>query len=181
MENYSLFLSSGDKVAGSNNNATFNIDWPNLLPDHIQYFKVSFNLVTCGGYYKDGSCNATSCNFNNIKVVVDFGGKSFSFDSKNASNSPTLGYAIRDIQTSTTSSNSFTTLGGWNNVKKTIARPNQQVLNVKLYCTQPNNVLLVDTNSGGTALSGDCTAWNMAIEFEPIEFIHTKSKTLNSY
>ena len=43
---YTIFLRSGDKLAGStNNNAVFNINFPSFLPQDISLYKLRFFLV----------------------------------------------------------------------------------------------------------------------------------------
>ena len=104
------------------------------------------------------------------KVVFNTGGKSHSFDTKTMSQSNTIGYIQRDIQTSTNSSNTLGCFFAFN-APKTISRPNQNIVTISIYntCyTTASNSLLVDTNSAGSALASDCNNWNMIIQFIPI-------------
>jgi hypothetical protein len=303
-ETYSLFISSTDKISGTNNNGQYNINWDDFLPRGYNFFKMIFNFQTGGGYYKDftgatttqataaattvttsvsttastsvilsasnsnivvgmaitngsivGNCyvaaivgnvltlsssqtiaagqtltfNSTisttsitlSAVNNNIvvgqsvsnasivgacfvaaisgtaltlsssqiinggqtltftpinvfaagKIVFNTVGKSNSFDTKTMSQSNTIGYIQRDIQTSSNSSNTLGCFFSFN-APKTISRPNQNIVTISIYntCyTTATNSLLVDTNSAGTALSTDMSNWNMIIEFIPIE------------
>ena len=50
---YTLFLSSTDKVSGSNNNASYQVNWDDFLPRDIEYYKTVFSFQTAGGYYRD--------------------------------------------------------------------------------------------------------------------------------
>ena len=109
--------------------------------------------------------------FASARIAFDTGGKSHSFDTKSLSQSTTIGYLNRDIQTSTSSSNTLSCFHNQNSAK-TISRPNQNVITIQIYntsTTTATNSLLFDTNSAGTALSTDMSNWNMIIEFIPIE------------
>ena len=105
------------------------------------------------------------------RVVFNTGGKSHSFDTKTMSQSNTIGYIQRDIQTTASSSNTLGCFFNFN-APKTISRPNQNVATISIYntCfTTASNSLLVDTNSAGNALLSDMNNWNMIIQFIPIE------------
>jgi len=54
-KSYTLFLSSSDKISGSNNNATFNINWDSFLPRDFDTYKLGFSFQTGGGNYKDNT------------------------------------------------------------------------------------------------------------------------------
>lgn len=54
-KSYTVFLNSNDKVSGSNNNATYQINWDDFLPRDVDFYKVVFSFQTAGGYYKDNS------------------------------------------------------------------------------------------------------------------------------
>jgi hypothetical protein len=51
---YSLVLNSVDKVSGTNNNATFNVNWYEFLPEKYSEYKMIMTFQTTGGYYADG-------------------------------------------------------------------------------------------------------------------------------
>jgi hypothetical protein len=109
--------------------------------------------------------------FASAKIVFNTGGKSHSFDTKTSSQSNTIGYLQRDVQISTSSSNTLSCFHNQNSAK-TISRPNQNVVTVSIYNTCPTtgtNSLLFDTNAGGTALTSDMSNWNMIVEFIPID------------
>jgi hypothetical protein len=165
---FTLFLSSNDKVSGTNHQATFNINWASFLPQDYTTFKVVYSFQTAGGYYVD---TTGTSNFNNCKIVIDFGCRSYSYDSSTNAPSQVLGFAQRDIQTTATSSNSFTTFF-YQFPAKTINRPTQNSVVVSIYNTSLqnglNNQLLVNTNAAGV-LQADMTAWTMALEFIPVE------------
>jgi hypothetical protein len=54
-KSYTLFISSNDKVSGTNNNATFNINWDSFLPREYDTYKLAFSFQTGGGNYKDNT------------------------------------------------------------------------------------------------------------------------------
>jgi hypothetical protein len=80
--------------------------------------------------------------------------------------SSTLGYSQRDIQTSTSTSNSFSTFY-LDFPPKTINRPNQNLITISIF-NAFNNFLLVDTNKGGTVKT-DMSNWNLILEFTPVQ------------
>jgi hypothetical protein len=45
-KSYTLFISSNDKVDGTNNNATFNINWDSFLPREYDTYKLGFSFQT---------------------------------------------------------------------------------------------------------------------------------------
>jgi hypothetical protein len=51
---YSLIINSNDKISGTNNNATFQVNWRDFLPEEYDAYKVLFSFQTSGGYYSDG-------------------------------------------------------------------------------------------------------------------------------
>ena len=51
---YNLVLNSNDRIAGTHNNATFNIDWGNFLPVDNPEYKICYTFQSTGGYYSDG-------------------------------------------------------------------------------------------------------------------------------
>ena len=173
---YTLYLSSNDKVSGTNNNATFNVNWDSFLTRDYDQFKVCYSFLTAGGYYKD----TANSNFNNCKIVADFAGRSLSYNTATNASSTILGYGQRDMQTTASSSNSFATFF-YQFPAKTIARPNQNNFNVRIYNAgkQNNsyNQLLVDTDTNGV-LQADMSVWSMVIEFIPT--VNSERKKLYS-
>jgi hypothetical protein len=165
-ESFTLFISSNDKISGTNNNGQYLVNWDDFLPRGYNFFKMLFNFQTSGGYYKDFSGNA----FAAAKIVFNTGGKSHSFDTKTSSQSNTLGYVQRDIQTTASTANTLSCCYLFN-APKTISRPNQNVITITVYntCTTTQaSGLLVDTNSAGSALAADMSNWQMILEFIPI-------------
>jgi hypothetical protein len=169
---YTLVLNSNDKINSTKNyNASFNVNFDSFLPRDFDLYKVLYSFYTVGGNYKDATYLTVQYVFSNAKIAIDFQGRSFSFDSSSSSNSNCLGFISRDLQLSTSSSN---TLSCWHgqNPPKTISRPNQNIINVQVIntfnSTSTSTVYLTDTNSAGTSLSTDMSAWTMILEFIPI-------------
>ena len=50
---YSLVLNSNDRIAGTHNNPTFNIEWDNFLPLDNTEYKVCYTFQSTSGYYCD--------------------------------------------------------------------------------------------------------------------------------
>jgi hypothetical protein len=61
--NYSLYLSSNDRISGTHNNATYQINWDDFLPREYQFYKVIFSMQTTGRYYIDYMNNSGSAIF----------------------------------------------------------------------------------------------------------------------
>jgi len=164
---YTLYINSNDKVSGTNNNASFAINWDDFLPREYQKYKVAFNFQTSGGNYKDATYATVPYVFSAATIKMNNLGKTFSFDTATKSNSYTLGVIQRDIQTTGSSSNTLACYYLYN-PPKTMTRPNQNLITILVYNNYFANTLLTDTNAGGTALSADMTSWSMVMEFIPI-------------
>jgi hypothetical protein len=164
---YTLVLNSADKVSGNNNNATFNINWAAFLPMKYSYYKVIFNFQTVGGSYKDATYVAIPTVFSTAKIITNLQGASFSYDSSTNSGTNVLGLIQRDIQTTTSSSNTLACFF-YQNASKTIIKPSSNNFTISIYNNYLTNTLLVDTNAGGTALLTDMSAWTAMLEFIPI-------------
>ena len=59
---YTLVINSADKISGTNNNATYQVNWREFLPDNYQSYKVAFSFQTIGGYYGDGLFSSQGSN-----------------------------------------------------------------------------------------------------------------------
>jgi hypothetical protein len=147
------------------NDATFNINWEQILPPAYDTYKVAFSFGTSGGKYTDDT--ATNKIFSSAKIMVDFGTKSYSYDTSNKGTSMTLGLVYRDLQLSNSNSN---TLSCWYlyNPARTIQRPSVSTLNVKII-NQYSGGLLTDTylNSSVVTAAQDMTPWTLNLEFIP--------------
>jgi len=162
-KNYTLYLASADKTSGTNNNAVLNVNWEAFLPRDFDTYQVIFNFNVTAGYYKD-TLNTTV--YSHCKIVLDTQGRSFSYDTSNSGPSLILGYANREPSNAASTTNGFNAFFGFN-APKTINRPTQNQINIKIYGMQ-TATLLVDTTSAGVA-QGEMTPWVMILSFVPVE------------
>ena len=150
------------------NNATYNIDWMNFLPREYSQYKVAFNFQSTGGNYKDVTGSALV--YSTAKVLVNFGCKTFTYDTNTKSGSMLLGIVQRDIQTGTSPSNNFSCYYLWN-PPKSIARPENSSLSIQI--VNPSNTVapyyLNDTNTSGSSVAIDMTSYTIMIEFVPLD------------
>lgn len=279
---YSLVLNSNDRISGTHNNATFNIEWSNFLPVDIKEYKVCYAFQSTGGYFSDGvfqknplapttgvttittlatastatpsgttfitftastglvvgdflygvgiatgttitkvtgfvanlsipvvsniaistelqvvtASTVNSVSFSSARILANFGGKSYSYDTGVKGQSLNLGNISRDTQTLTSKSNTFSAFYcQW--APRTISRPiNNQftvsVVNNSVFQGGPisytttntvasygstsstSNYLCDTTNiSQGAPVAGtmiaDMTPWTMILEFIRID------------
>ena len=77
-KNYTLFLSSNDKISGTNNNANFDINFDDFLPRNYDQYKMAFSFQSGGGQYKDitttTAYNITSVSNNTINLTLTANG-----------------------------------------------------------------------------------------------------------
>ena len=171
---YTITLNSEDRLnlsTTNRNHCSFNIDWSQILPREYNDYKVNFSFGTAGGQYKD----TASLVFSSAKVYVDFGSKHYNFDSTSKAQGTMIGLINRDIQTTTSNSN---TISCWYqyNPPRTIKSPQANNISVKIL-NQDTNLLFTDTDSAGTPVS-DMTEWTMILELIPIEEPHKSHPNL---
>jgi len=177
---YVLTINSNDKINGStNHDAIFQINWDDFLPREVQKYKVTFSFQTAGGAYTDGTpANVT---YSSGLVCVNWGGRSFGFDTTTKGSTQVLGSIQRDIQVSGTTTNSSNNLSTYYlaNAPRTISRPNQNNINIRVFNTSlltanvtpysSNYASALLTNTNGGAATADMTAWIMLCEFIPLK------------
>jgi hypothetical protein len=159
---YTLVLDSLDKISGTNNNATFNVNWATFLPMKYSYYKVIFNFQTVGGYYKD---NVSI--FSSAKVCTDLQGNSFSYDTLTNGGSNMLGLIQRNDQVNTSAGYTLSCYPN-QNVSKTIVRPSTNRITISIYNNYSGDLLVTTTDNTGATLSVDMTSWTAMLEFIPI-------------
>jgi len=191
---YNLYLSSTDRISGTHNNPTFNVNWDTFLPKN-KYFSVNFSFVSAAGIYAD--CVIASQNFYNsaIKINCNMQDTHFSTDTSSQSTTMNLGYCGIDC--------AYVVTGGFtkgnsyiapylSNPSKVIIRPQNTQLTFWIYnlsalmnnITFPastagfnpanalyNNYLQVECtpNAGNYTLSTDMKPWSMIISFIEID------------
>ena len=70
---YSLVINSADRISGTNNNATYQINWRDFLPDNFNTYKVAFSFQTIGGYYSDGTFSTAGTNLGYTSLQTSVG------------------------------------------------------------------------------------------------------------
>jgi hypothetical protein len=63
---YTLVINSADKISGTNNNATFQVNWMDFLPLKYSLYKIAFSYQTVGGSYSDGTFSSSGLYSNNV-------------------------------------------------------------------------------------------------------------------
>ena len=66
---YTLVINSADKISGTNN-ATYQANWRDFLPDNYQCYKVAFSFQTIGGYYGDGLFSSQGTNIDAVTSIT---------------------------------------------------------------------------------------------------------------
>jgi hypothetical protein len=73
-KNYTLYISSNDKISGSNNNGVYDVNYSDFLPQDFDKYKVGFAFQSGGGQYKDvtntTTFNITQITGNSISVIT---------------------------------------------------------------------------------------------------------------
>jgi hypothetical protein len=123
------------------------------------------------------SVTFTGSIYSTAKIVVNFGGRSYSFDTATKAESYVIGFITRDPQGTTTSSNTLSAFYG-QNCPKTMNRPNQNLVNIQIYNGQNPTQLFVNTDTNGNA-QADMTNYNLTIEFMPIAKTDVDERYLN--
>ena len=103
--------------------------------------------------------------YSGARLTCNLLGRSYSFDTSNKGSTYTLGVLQRDIQTASSSSNSYSAFY-LNFPPKTMSRPNQNLITINFY-NSFNNQLLTDTSTTGVP-STDMAPYTLMLEFTPI-------------
>lgn len=177
---YSVVINSADKLTGSNNNGTYQINWDDFLPREYQQYKLCFSFQTAAGQYKDGTYTAIQHYFSSLYISLNNLGRSYSFETRRLASSYKLGVARRDIQISGTATSSSNTLACsyLSNPPRTIDRPNQNIITIQIYNSY-NNSLMLDTNKAATTILTDMSNWTLFLEFIPIEESRVKPQDIH--
>jgi len=191
---YNLYLSSTDRISGTHNNPTFNVNWDTFLPKN-KYFSVNFSFVSAAGQYAD--CVVYTQNLYNsaIKINCNLQDTKFSTDTSSQSTSMNLGYAGIDcayvVNGGFTKGNSYIA-PYLSNPSKVIIRPQNTQLQFWIYNLSAlmnnitfassltifggnnavyNNYLQVECSPNGSnyVLGTDMKPWSMIISFIEID------------
>lgn len=165
---FNVFINSADRISGTHNNATYDINWESMFPHnpHIandeQNYSVSMTLTTSAGYY--GNYGTTY--HTGARVMAYFAAKNWSYDTSTYSRSHVLGHIIRDGSTAFLSSASA------DNPVRVMKRPTINQLTISIYNMNLNgnatNPLLLQTNAGNTAEDVDMTPYYMILSFTEV-------------
>ena len=68
---YTLVINLADKISGTNNNATYQVNWRDYLPDNYQCYKVAFSFQTISGYYGDGLFSSQGTNIGAVSSTTN--------------------------------------------------------------------------------------------------------------
>ena len=189
---YNLYLSSNDKISGTHNNPTFNVNWDTFLPRN-KYFSVNFSFVTAAGIYADCVIASQSLYNSIIKINCNLQDTKFSSDTSSQSTTMNLGYAGIDCAyvISYTKGNSYIS-PYLSNPSKVIIRPTNSQLTFWIYnlsalsnnITFPastagfnpanalyNNYLQIECapNGANYTSSNDMKPWSMIMSFIEID------------
>ena len=189
---YNLYLSSNDKISGTHNNPTFNVNWDTFLPRN-KYFSVNFSFVSCAGQYADCVIATQSLYNSIIKINCNLQDTHFSSDTSSQSTTMNLGYAGIDCAyvISYTKGNSYIA-NYLSNPSKVIIKPTNSQLQFWIYnlsalsnnITFPastagfnpansiyNNFLQCENSQNGAnyTLSTDMKPWSMIMSFIEID------------
>ena len=146
---YNLYLSSNDKISGTHNNPTFNVNWDTFLPRN-KYFSVNFSFVSCAGQYADCVIASQSLYNSVIKINCNLN-THFSSDTSSQSTTMNLGYAGIDCAyvISYTKGNSYIA-NYLSNPSKVIIRPTNSQLTFWIYnlSALSNNITFPASTAG---------------------------------
>ena len=160
-KSYTVYINSNDKMPGNkNNNATYQINWNDFIDRKYNSYKIRWNFTSSASLYVDAGIVYTSA-----VVYVDFFGKTYSFDTTTKSASSCLGYIHRD---STKTVFNYFTCSHTENCPKTIDRPTQNFITIRVINTDDGITPLTETDTNGVPQS-DMSSYFMCIEFEPVE------------
>jgi hypothetical protein len=171
---YSFVINSADKIAGSNNLATYNLMF-SILPREYSYYKVAFSFMSDPAFFVD---TWDTVGNNTITYSSECGRILTNLllqNSVKTDNSPSnlLGIFNRSYSTqNTTTSNHicYMTAGDIQNQEIVVLRPDVDQITISVLAGT-GNTPLVSTNSTGT-LNGDCPNYIIALQFTPVKYFH---------
>jgi hypothetical protein len=171
---YTFVIRSQDKISGTNNNSSYNINF-RILPDEIKYYNIHYTFYTTPAFYYDhidtGPSINNLCGNGWIECNLPFTKSSQS----NGSPTKILGNWVRQVDNNAdagTLASGVTAVcylqavNGTTNVPRVISRPYIETLNVAVYNSFSNN-LMTDSNIDGT-LKSDMTNWILTLNLEPV-------------
>jgi hypothetical protein len=123
---YSLVINSVDRVSGSNNNATYQINWKDFLPDDFQSYKLAFSFQSSGGYYGDGTYASAGANLGATASIASPNATGLAVNILNLAN--VVNIALGQTVVSLTGISSGTTVTAINGNAVTISSPTTAII-----------------------------------------------------
>ena len=158
---YTICVNSKDQLAGgTNNNCSFYIPWSTILPMNDNC-KVAFSFQSVGDYYFDTTTIINS----SASLFCDFSSRSYQYNTSKNGPSSSMGLITRDPYNTQTTFNTFSSSPS-QNVPKTIVRPNNDNLHIKIINNATNEPLVATTSNGNPTT--DMSSWVLYLEFIPI-------------
>ena len=163
---YTVYINSKDKMPGNkNNNATYQINWDDFLDRKYNIYKLYWNLTTSADEYVDESI---ATGFTSAIVNIDFGCKTYSFDTGIKGSSSCIGYIYRDSLDNTTFPLNYFSCSHLQNAPKMLNRPTQNFITVSIINAGDGVTPLTSTISPGLP-NTDMSNYYMQLEFIPVE------------
>ena len=176
-QDYTFVINSRDKISGTNNNGTFNINF-NILPREYKYYQVKFSMITDSAFYTDTYDTTGNVNILYAPQTAIVNCSLLSSLSRQTDNSPSrlLGIILRNQSQSTTigaNSIRYFVAQENTNVPITVLRPQQDNMTISIG-TSSLGTFLVSTNLDGSALQSDMSNYILVLKFTPIKEFHTE-------
>lgn len=156
---YTLYIKSSDKISGTNNNATFIVNWTDFLDMNVAKYSVNFSYIS-----KFGKFDNVADTKHLARLDINTGSKSYTYDTRSKCNSLTLGYVPLIININYDSNNLQAV--PIDNIEKVIDTPTNNILTVSLYKFADYTTPFVDTAFNANLT--DTPDWDLILIFKPI-------------
>jgi len=173
-QTYTFVINSRDKIAGTNNAATYNLMF-SILPREYQHYKVGFCFNTDPAFFVDtydtvGNVNmtyTTGCGHIETSLLLQ--------TSMGTNNSPsnTLGLITRSASTQNTTTTNhicYITANEGTNPEITVLRPGIDQININIF-SGSGSTPFVSTNNNGI-LQSDLPPYLLIMQFTPVKDFH---------
>jgi hypothetical protein len=171
---YSFVINSQEKIAGTNNSATYNLMF-SILPREYQYYKVGFSLVTDPAFFVDTYDTVSNVNMTYTTGCGHIETTLLLQSSMKTNNSPSnvLGFFTRSTSVqNTTTTNHICYMNADKSINQEIVvlRPDVDQISINIY-TGTGSTLLVSTNNNGI-LQSDMPNYLLIMQFTPVKDFH---------
>ena len=154
--NFNLYISSTDKISGTNNNGVYQVNFNDFLDHKYDKYKINFTLNTVSSNYINSANNSYSSCSVNLNTNTRF----YSFSTTTKSHASTIGFLTKSADST------FLYNKPMDNLDTIIQRPSSNSLTLS-FLNLENNALLVATDASGNPL-GDMSNFNALFTFIPI-------------